>query len=115
MPADSGSVSKGDLTLETLLEEKKTFDLSVRFEKLGVEDGNTGWKSPSNYASERHVEHDSDYHAGPEIPSIIKTLPSSSNLLNVTLTHLKDDNQYARLVRVADMPSSRKTCSANNH
>jgi len=40
-------VSKGDLTLETLLEEKKTFDLSVRFEKLGVEeDGEKRWRKP---------------------------------------------------------------------
>jgi len=31
------------LTLETLLEEKKTFDLATQFEKLGTEDGKTGW------------------------------------------------------------------------
>lgn len=37
---------KGDLTLETLLEEKKKFDVSVRFEKLGLKDGDDGWSLP---------------------------------------------------------------------
>jgi len=31
------------LTLETLLEEKKTFDLATQFEKLGTEDAETAW------------------------------------------------------------------------
>ena len=37
-------MGKGDLTLETLLEEKKTFDVSFRFEKLGTEDATMGWR-----------------------------------------------------------------------
>ena len=40
---DAGTVKKGDLTLEVLLEEKRTFDLSVKFEKLGTEDAVGGW------------------------------------------------------------------------
>jgi len=41
-------VSKGDLTIEQLLEEKKTFDLSRDFEKLGLEseDDGKGWLKP---------------------------------------------------------------------
>lgn len=39
-------MSKGDLTLETLLEEKKTFDLSSQFEKLGTDDSEHGWTEP---------------------------------------------------------------------
>jgi hypothetical protein len=46
LPPDAGIAEKGDLTLETLLEEKKTFDLSVRFEKLGTDDGERGWTKP---------------------------------------------------------------------
>lgn len=44
-------MSKGDLTLETLLEEKRMFDVSVRFEKLGVagEGGEGGWKEPGRF------------------------------------------------------------------
>lgn len=37
------------MTLETLLEEKRNFDVSVRFEKLGLSDGNDGWSSPGEF------------------------------------------------------------------
>lgn len=50
LPSDAGSVSKGDLTLETLLDEKKTFDVAVKFEKLGVENASSGWTNPGKYA-----------------------------------------------------------------
>ncbi|KAK5126556.1 hypothetical protein LTR85_009490 [Meristemomyces frigidus] len=53
LPHDAGTVSKGDLTLEVLLEEKKSFDLSAQFEKLGTEDGVGGWKKP--VFRERHL------------------------------------------------------------
>jgi len=46
-------VSKGDLTLETLLEEKKNFDISVQFEKLGVEGGDAGWSLPCRSTKKR--------------------------------------------------------------
>ena len=32
--------------MEALLEEKKTFDISTHFEKLGVGDGEHGWREP---------------------------------------------------------------------
>ncbi|KAK3674833.1 hypothetical protein LTR78_005177 [Recurvomyces mirabilis] len=67
LPPDAGMVEKGDLTLEVLLEEKKTFDLSARFEKLGVEGGGArGW-----------VE------GGPEKAEVVRSLPTSSNVLSV--------------------------------
>ncbi|KAK5005104.1 hypothetical protein LTR39_006010, partial [Cryomyces antarcticus] len=46
LPLDAGSASKGDLTIEKILEEKKTFDLSVSFEKLGKDDDEKGWRLP---------------------------------------------------------------------
>jgi hypothetical protein len=46
LPDSAGTTSKGDLTLETLLEEKRVFDVSVRFEKLGADDGEGKWKLP---------------------------------------------------------------------
>ncbi|KAK5110925.1 hypothetical protein LTR62_005463 [Meristemomyces frigidus] len=64
---DAGTVGKGDLTLEVLLEEKKAYDFSARFEKLGVEgeDGEQGgWGS-----------------GGPEKAEVVTTLPSRSNIL----------------------------------
>lgn len=47
LPPDAGTMAKNSFTIEKLLEEKKSFDLSVQFEKLGTdEDGtNTGWKA----------------------------------------------------------------------
>ena len=51
LPFDAGNVSKGDLTLESLLDEKKTFDIAVKFEKLGVEDAESGWRKPGASAS----------------------------------------------------------------
>ncbi|KAK4955668.1 hypothetical protein LTR10_006607 [Elasticomyces elasticus] len=54
LPADAGTVSKGDLTIEQLLEEKKTFDLSRDFEKLGVEaDDGKGWRTPGKSLYQR--------------------------------------------------------------
>ncbi|TKA71511.1 hypothetical protein B0A49_06877 [Cryomyces minteri] len=46
LPLDAGSASKGDLTIEKILEEKKTFDVSVSFEKLGIDDDEKGWRLP---------------------------------------------------------------------
>ncbi|KAK0892298.1 hypothetical protein LTR91_004771 [Friedmanniomyces endolithicus] len=70
LPSDAGSVSKGDLTIEQLLEEKKTFDLSRDFEKLGVEseDDGKGWLKPAPEHAER-----------------VSSLPSSSNILSVAV------------------------------
>lgn len=39
---DAGSAKKGDLTIESILEEKRAFDLSLGFEKCGIE-GDEGW------------------------------------------------------------------------
>jgi hypothetical protein len=43
---DAGDTNGGDLTLETLLDEKNKFDISLRFEKLGVNDDQRGWSRP---------------------------------------------------------------------
>lgn len=53
LPEDAGSVSKGDLTLEVLLEEKRNFDVSVKFEKLGVTDGQHGWTAEGDRLQHR--------------------------------------------------------------
>lgn len=69
LPSDAGTVSKGDLTIEKLLEEKKTFDMATHFEKLGTsDDAVTEWTTPS-----------------PENASFIDSLPSSSNILNASV------------------------------
>lgn len=46
LPADAGTVEKGDLTIEKILEEKKIFDLSLGFEKFGVGNADREWSLP---------------------------------------------------------------------
>ncbi|KAI5371162.1 Putative WD40/YVTN repeat-like-containing domain superfamily [Septoria linicola] len=85
---DAGNVTKGDLDLETLLDEKKNFDIAVKFEKLGLEDENTGWRQPS-----------------PEKAKIIGTLPTSSNILSASVEEFSDEDgttQQLLLATTAD-------------
>jgi hypothetical protein len=37
------------LTIEQVLQEKKAYDLSVNFEKLGVEEKATAWTKPGEF------------------------------------------------------------------
>jgi len=74
LPPDVGTCSKGDLTLETLLEEKRAFDLSVKFEKLGSEDESArGWREPA-----------------PSVANHITTSASSTNILTVSADTIFD-------------------------
>lgn len=43
LPPSAGSTNRGDLTIEKILEEKQTFDMSLQFERLGTDDGAHGW------------------------------------------------------------------------
>ncbi|KAA6415414.1 MAG: hypothetical protein FRX48_00129 [Lasallia pustulata] len=67
LPPDAGTLNKGDLTIEKILEEKKIFDLSIRFEKFGDGDA-LGWTLPA-----------------PSTPFAVSTLPTSTNLLHVSV------------------------------
>lgn len=44
LPVDTGA-SSSEVTIEKILQEKKTFDLTVNFEKLGVDDKERKWRS----------------------------------------------------------------------
>lgn len=68
MEPDAGSSSGDGITLDAILQEKKTFDLSLNFEKLGVDDQNHGWSSPA-----------------PSEPVIIESMPTRSNILSTGL------------------------------
>ncbi|KAF2877006.1 WD40-repeat-containing domain protein [Massariosphaeria phaeospora] len=68
---DAGSSSGAAVTLEKILEEKKTFDVSLNFEKLGLHDESEGWTTPA-----------------PTKPMVLSTLPTRSNLLAVTALRL---------------------------
>lgn len=71
LPPDTGAGSNSPITIESILHEKKTFDLSLNFEKLGVEDGKCEWAIPA-----------------PAKPAILTSLPSRSNVLSVTVFDL---------------------------
>lgn len=66
LPPDTGAGSNSSVTIESILNEKKTFDLSLSFEKLGVEDGNRKWAVPA-----------------PSQPTVLSSIPSRSNILSV--------------------------------
>lgn len=72
LPPGYGVDSDGLVTIESILHEKKTFDLSLHFEKLGVDDKNKGWtlQAPSN-------------------PTVVNSLPNRSNILSVSVLELK--------------------------
>ncbi|KAF2856734.1 hypothetical protein T440DRAFT_383583 [Plenodomus tracheiphilus IPT5] len=71
LPPDIGSSAEEIVTIETILQEKKTFDLSLNFEKLGVNDADRGWTVRA-----------------PDRPSTINTLPTRSNILSVNVLPL---------------------------
>lgn len=71
LPPDIGAESNGSVTIESILHEKKTFDLSLNFEKLGVEDGKREWVVPA-----------------PTKPTTLESLPSRSNILSVAVFDL---------------------------
>jgi WD40 repeat protein len=71
LPADIGTTSDGKITIETILHEKKTFDLSLSFEKLGVGGKDRDWTD----------------HA-PVKPTIVESLPNRSNILSVSVFDL---------------------------
>ena len=49
LPPDTGAASKNVITIEQVLSEKKTYDLSQSFEKVGVQDGSQSWKTPGRF------------------------------------------------------------------
>ncbi|KAF2709574.1 WD40 repeat-like protein [Pleomassaria siparia CBS 279.74] len=68
---DAGVTAGSDVTIEQLLQEKRTFDMSLNFEKMGINDARYGWKTPA-----------------PSQPTVLSTLPTKSNILSVHLPSL---------------------------
>jgi len=71
LPSDVGSDSTDLVTIESVLQEKKTFDTSLNFEKLGLDDRGRGWTFQAPHCS-----------------TIVDSLPSRSNILSVSVLHL---------------------------
>ncbi|KAF2819874.1 WD40 repeat-like protein [Ophiobolus disseminans] len=71
LPSDVGSDATNPVTIETILEEKKAFDTSLIFEKLGLNDKDRKWSARA-----------------PALPVILSSLPSRSNILSVSVLEL---------------------------
>jgi WD40 repeat protein len=88
LPPDTGT-SSGSVTIESILQEKKEFDLSLNFEKLGVDDKALAWTVPA-----------------PSKPTILQSLPSRSNILSVAVfdlsLHLAEQVRQYIAVTTAD-------------
>ncbi|KAF2721825.1 hypothetical protein K431DRAFT_64423 [Polychaeton citri CBS 116435] len=109
LPRDAGTVSKGDLTLEVILEEKKAFDLSSQFEKLGEDDNTLAWTA-----------------SAPSVATEVTTLPSKSNLLHVSIETVLDDrgtrdrlfattvDRRLNIINVPDLTLSNSTTSLHD-
>ncbi|USP82677.1 hypothetical protein yc1106_09951 [Curvularia clavata] len=71
LPPDIGAASDDQVTIESVLQEKKRFDLSLNFEKLGIDDTDQGWavKAPTE-------------------PKEVGTLPNRSNILSISVLNL---------------------------
>ncbi|KAH7126983.1 quinon protein alcohol dehydrogenase-like superfamily [Dendryphion nanum] len=68
LSSEAGQGSSG-ITIEQILEEKRIFDLSLNFEKLGVAETH-GWRTPA-----------------PSTPNVVST-STNSNILSVHICHL---------------------------
>ncbi|KAH8723945.1 WD40-repeat-containing domain protein [Phaeosphaeriaceae sp. PMI808] len=66
-----GSSSNDTVTIESILQEKKSFDTSLNFEKLGLDDENNGWSEQA-----------------PCKPMLLPSLPNRSNILSVSVFEL---------------------------
>lgn len=71
LPIDIGAASDGSITIETILHEKTKFDLSLNFEKLGMDDKGRQWSVQA-----------------PSRPTVLASLPSRSNILSITVLDL---------------------------
>ncbi|KAF2132158.1 hypothetical protein P153DRAFT_285778 [Dothidotthia symphoricarpi CBS 119687] len=71
LPVDVGAASNGSVTIETILHEKTTFDLSLNFEKLGMDDKDRRWTVQA-----------------PSEPTVLGSLPSRSNILSIAVFDL---------------------------
>jgi hypothetical protein len=90
LPPSAGSTNKGDLTIEKILEEKRTFDMSLQFEKLGTDEGAHGWSKHCNrldfcFAEVQYI----DPFPAPALPNEIAG-PTRSNILHISLPRVAD-------------------------
>lgn len=96
---DDSIVKKGDLTIEKILEEKKVFDLSLRFEKTGLEDGEK-WSLPGGIYMPLSVGvfASNPTSSAPSNPNQISTLPSATNLLHVSVQGFHGERPFQLLI-----------------
>ncbi|EAT92587.1 hypothetical protein HBI56_000140 [Parastagonospora nodorum] len=96
LPADTGANPSDSVTIESILQEKKTFDTSLSFEKLSLNDNNRGWSE-----------------SAPSVPSVVSSLPSRSNILHVCVVELSLGATVHPQVYIAVTTADRKLSLLN--
>ncbi|KAF2110085.1 WD40-repeat-containing domain protein [Lophiotrema nucula] len=91
LPSDTGSTSNDGVSVEQILQEKKIFDMSLSFEKIGIDDKNRGWCEPS-----------------PTVPSVMDQLPTKSNILSVHTVELMLPNSNRSTLCIAATTADRR-------
>ncbi|KAJ4286248.1 hypothetical protein N0V90_013282 [Kalmusia sp. IMI 367209] len=84
LPVDIGG-GNSDITIEKILQEKKTFDLSLNFEKLGVDVKDREWQSDGEFQNVALTI--SLIAIAPSKPLVLDSMPRS-NILSVSVLDL---------------------------
>jgi len=71
LPPDVGTSTDDQVTIESILQEKKNFDRSINFEKFGIDNEHRGWTEPA-----------------PVKPITIDSLPNRSNILSINVLNV---------------------------
>jgi len=71
LPPDVGTSTDDQVTIESILQEKKNFDRSINFEKFGIDNEHRGWTEPA-----------------PMKPITIDSLPNRSNILSINVLNV---------------------------
>lgn len=83
------------MTIEQVLQEKKTFDVTLAFEKTGIDDVKKGWKEPGMSKDEFGVKQ-LLRRVAPSKPQVVESLESNSNVLHASIEAIEDHEEAGR-------------------
>lgn len=87
------------MTIEKIIEEKRIFDLSLRIEKLGVDDEHRKWYLPGNPVLLSlflyFLPVSNIFPLAPAVPSQVSTLTCTANFLHVSIERFEGDTLQA--------------------
>ncbi|KAF2461236.1 hypothetical protein BDY21DRAFT_81484 [Lineolata rhizophorae] len=90
LPASAGTISKNDVTIEQVLREKQMYDKALSYEKAGG-GKDKGW-----------------HHPYPSVPMVLGNLPTSTNILHVSVENICPAGQSAAVPVLLATTADRK-------